>query len=81
MTGTIAPLVFGPEKVTDTVGPWNEIRIEFVICLGLFVSQQGSGYTEVPPGAPQEPISANFNPSGSDSGDLRIRFVWDRQCL
>ncbi|XP_050990479.1 golgin subfamily A member 4 isoform X2 [Labeo rohita] len=36
---------------------------------------QGSGYTEVPPGAPQEPISANFNPSGSDSGDLRIRLA------
>ncbi|RXN08801.1 golgin subfamily B member 1-like protein [Labeo rohita] len=35
----------------------------------------GSGYTEVPPGAPQEPISANFNPSGSDSGDLRIRLA------
>ncbi|XP_059420759.1 golgin subfamily A member 4 isoform X5 [Carassius carassius] len=36
---------------------------------------QGSVYTEVPPGAPQEPISANFNPSGSDSGDLRMRLA------
>ncbi|XP_016315190.1 golgin subfamily A member 4 [Sinocyclocheilus anshuiensis] len=36
---------------------------------------QGSVYTEVPPGAPQEPISANFNPSGSDSGDLKMRLA------
>ncbi|XP_052386816.1 golgin subfamily A member 4 isoform X1 [Carassius gibelio] len=36
---------------------------------------QGSVYTEVPPGAPQEPISANLNPSGSDSGDLRMRLA------
>uniref|UniRef100_A0A8C1LTJ9 Si:ch211-220f16.2 n=1 Tax=Cyprinus carpio TaxID=7962 RepID=A0A8C1LTJ9_CYPCA len=36
---------------------------------------QASVYTEVPPGAPQEPISASFNPSGSDSGDLRMRLA------
>uniref|UniRef100_A0A671N2P0 Coiled-coil domain-containing protein 18-like n=1 Tax=Sinocyclocheilus anshuiensis TaxID=1608454 RepID=A0A671N2P0_9TELE len=36
---------------------------------------QGSVYTEVPPGAPQEPISADFNPSGSDSGDLSLRLA------
>ncbi|XP_058606704.1 golgin subfamily A member 4 isoform X4 [Onychostoma macrolepis] len=36
---------------------------------------QGSVYTEVPPGAPQEPINADFNPSGSDSGDLRMRLA------
>ncbi|KTG41944.1 hypothetical protein cypCar_00032723 [Cyprinus carpio] len=38
-------------------------------------TQQGSVYTEVPPGAPQEPISADFNPSGSDSRDLRMRLA------
>ncbi|XP_059362198.1 golgin subfamily A member 4-like isoform X2 [Carassius carassius] len=32
-------------------------------------------YKEVPPGAPQEPISANFNPSGADIGDLRMRLA------
>ncbi|XP_067245933.1 putative leucine-rich repeat-containing protein DDB_G0290503 [Chanodichthys erythropterus] len=36
---------------------------------------QGSVYAEVPPGAPQEPIRANFNPDGSDSGDLRMRLA------
>ncbi|XP_056089234.1 golgin subfamily A member 4 isoform X1 [Rhinichthys klamathensis goyatoka] len=36
---------------------------------------QGAVYAEVPPGAPQEPIRANFNPDGSDSGDLRMRLV------
>ncbi|XP_016108430.1 golgin subfamily A member 4 [Sinocyclocheilus grahami] len=36
---------------------------------------QDSVYTEVPPGAPQEPISENFNPSGSDSGDLKMRLA------
>ncbi|CAM4578460.1 unnamed protein product [Leuciscus chuanchicus] len=36
---------------------------------------QGAVYAEVPPGAPQEPIRANFNPDGSDSGDLRMRLA------
>ncbi|XP_056333863.1 golgin subfamily A member 4 [Danio aesculapii] len=36
-------------------------------------TQQGSVYAEVPPGAPQEPISATFNQVGSDSRDLRMR--------
>ncbi|XP_067275864.1 putative leucine-rich repeat-containing protein DDB_G0290503 isoform X2 [Pseudorasbora parva] len=36
---------------------------------------QGSVYAEVPPGAPQEPIRANFNPDGSDSGHLRTRLA------
>ncbi|XP_077104293.1 uncharacterized protein LOC143757215 isoform X3 [Siphateles boraxobius] len=38
-------------------------------------TQQGAVYAEVPPGAPQEPIRANFNQDGSDSGDLRMRLV------
>lgn len=41
----------------------------------LLISQQGAVYAEVPPGAPQEPIRANFNPDGSDSEDIRMRFV------
>lgn len=36
-------------------------------------TQQGSVYAEVPPGAPQEPISATLNQVGSDSRDLRMR--------
>lgn len=78
-TGATTPLVLGPEKGTDIIGPWNEIIIKSCICLSLLISQQGTVYTEVPPGAPQEPISADFNRSGSDSGDLRMRF--DRQTM
>lgn len=39
----------------------------------LSPTQQGSVYGEVPPGAPQEPISSTVNQVGSDSRDLRMR--------
>ncbi|KAK7160686.1 hypothetical protein R3I93_008372 [Phoxinus phoxinus] len=44
-------------------------------CQNQYSPTQGAVYAEVPPGAPQEPICANFNPEGSDSGDLRMRLA------
>ncbi|XP_042599692.1 golgin subfamily A member 4-like isoform X3 [Cyprinus carpio] len=49
---------------------WQESQFQ-----NQYSHTQGSVYTEVPPGAPQEPISADFNPSGSDSRDLRMRLA------
>ncbi|XP_052438166.1 golgin subfamily B member 1 isoform X4 [Carassius gibelio] len=46
---------------------WQESQFQ-----NQYSHTQGSVYAEVPPGAPQEPISADLNPSGSDSGDLRM---------
>lgn len=44
-------------------------------CQNQHSPTQGSVYAEVPPGAPQEPIRANFNPDGSDGGHLRTRLA------
>ncbi|XP_043120590.1 golgin subfamily A member 4 isoform X1 [Puntigrus tetrazona] len=49
---------------------WQERQIQ-----NQYSHTQGSVYTEVPPGAPQEPISADFNPSGTDGGDFRMRLA------